>query len=80
MLDRAWPFPDGSHTAAAYHEAFSRQRSCFGGWRPLELVNDFIWFYRRPVIFMLCAKHIGLRLIPNAPLSAKELYMLAQMA
>jgi len=29
---------------------------------------------------MLRAKHIGLRLIPNAPLLAKELNMLAQMA
>jgi len=29
---------------------------------------------------MLHAKHIGLRLISNTPLSAKELNMLAQMA
>jgi len=39
-----------------------------------------IWFYGRRVIFMLHAKHIGLRLISNTPLSAKELNMLAQMA
>ena len=43
-------------------------------------VNDLIWFYGRRVIFMLHAKHIGLRLISNTPLSAKELNMLAQMA
>ncbi len=42
--------------------------------------NDLIWFYGRRVIFMLRAKHIGLRLIPNAPLSAKELHMLAWIA
>lgn len=33
VQDRAWPFPDRSHTAEACHIAFSRQLSCFNGWR-----------------------------------------------
>ncbi|KAI9674679.1 MAG: tRNA (guanine-N(7)-)-methyltransferase (tRNA(m7G46)-methyltransferase) [Caeruleum heppii] len=36
VQDRAWPFPDRSHTAAACHEAFGREQSCFGGWRQDE--------------------------------------------
>lgn len=39
VRDRAWPFPDRSHTAAACLEAFGRQRSCFGGWRQDEQIT-----------------------------------------
>ena len=39
VQDKAWPFPDKSHTAAACQEAFGRQRSCFGGWRQDEQIT-----------------------------------------
>ena len=31
--DRAWPFPDRDHTAAACAQTFGRQQGCLGGWR-----------------------------------------------
>jgi len=63
VLDRAWPFLGGSHTAAACQEAFDRQRSCFGGWRQDEQVVGGLMLVVAVVAFLL---KVHLRLeIPN---------------
>lgn len=53
VQDRAWPFPDGSHTAAACHEAFGRQRSCFGGWRQDEQTTGSLMLFVAVVAFLI---------------------------
>ena len=53
VQDRAWPFPDRSHTAAACHEAFGRQRSCFGGWRQDEQITGGLILFVAVVAFLI---------------------------
>lgn len=53
VQDRAWPFPDSSHTAAACHEAFGRQRSCFGGWRQDEQITGGLMLLVTVVAFLV---------------------------
>lgn len=33
VQDRAWPFPDRSHTTRSCADTFDRQQSCLGDWR-----------------------------------------------
>ena len=53
VQDRAWPFPDSSHTAAACYEAFGRQRSCFGGWRQDEQITGGLMLVVAVVAFLV---------------------------
>ena len=53
VRDRAWPFPDKDHTAAACQEAFGRQRSCFGGWRQDEQITGGLILLVAVVAFLL---------------------------
>ena len=53
VQDRAWPFPDVGHTAAACHEAFGRQRRCFGAWRQDEQVAGGLMLLVAVVAFLL---------------------------
>ena len=39
VQDRAWPFPDRSHSVRACVESFGRRSSCLGGWRQMEQVT-----------------------------------------
>ncbi len=58
VQDRAWPFPDRSHAAMACHEAFGRQRSCFGGWRQDEQITGGLILLVAVVSFLLKV-HLG---------------------
>lgn len=53
VQDRAWPFPDRSHTAAACHEVFGRERSCFGGWRQDEQTTGGLMLFVAAAAFLL---------------------------
>ena len=53
VQDRAWPFPDRSHTAAACHEVFGRQRSCFGAWRQDEQITGGLMLLVAVVAFLV---------------------------
>ena len=53
VQDRAWPFPDRSHTAAACHEAFGRERSCFGGWRRDEQITGGLMLLVAVITFLV---------------------------
>lgn len=53
VRDRAWPFPDSSHTAVACSEAFGRERSCFGGWRQDEQITAGMLLLVAVVLFLL---------------------------
>lgn len=51
--DRAWPFPDRSHTATACIETFGRRASCRGGWRQDEQVAAGLMLLVALVAFLL---------------------------
>lgn len=51
--DRAWPFPDRSHTARACVEAFGRSTSCLGSWRQMEQVTGGLILLVAVVTFLL---------------------------
>ncbi|KAF6224254.1 hypothetical protein HO133_010829 [Letharia lupina] len=53
VQDRAWPFPDRSHTARACVEAFGRGSSCLGGWRQMEQVTGGLILLVAVVAFLL---------------------------
>lgn len=53
VRDRAWPFPDRGHTAAACHEAFGRRRSCFGGWKQDEQITAGLMLSVAVVAFLI---------------------------
>lgn len=53
VQDRAWPFPDRSHTAAACYEAFGRELSCFGGWRQDEQITGGLMLLVAVVAFLV---------------------------
>ena len=57
VQDRAWPFPDRSHTAVACREAFGRQRSCFEGWRQDEQITGGLMLLVAVVAFLLKVYH-----------------------
>lgn len=70
VRDRAWPFPDSSHTAAACHETFGRQRSCFGGWRQDEQITGGLMLLVAVVAFLV---QVHLPFIPDCQTSIKPL-------
>lgn len=53
VRDRAWPFPDKSHSAKACVEAFGRSNSCFGSWRQMEQVTGGLILLVAVVTFLL---------------------------
>ena len=53
IQDRAWPFPNRSHTARACVEAFDRSSSCLGGWRQMEQVTGGLMLLVAVVAFLL---------------------------
>ena len=55
--DRAWPFPDRDHTTAACHQAFGRQRSCFGAWRQDEQITGGLMLLVAVVVFLIKVLH-----------------------
>ena len=70
VQDRAWPFPDRSHTAAACHEAFGRQRSCFVGWRQDEQITGGLMLLVAVVAFFI---QVYLHRCLNCEISIKPL-------
>lgn len=52
VQDRAWPFPDRSHTAAACHETFGRQQNCISGWRQDEQITGGLMLLVAVVVFL----------------------------
>ena len=57
VQDRAWPFPDRSHTARACVEAFGRNTGCLGGWRQMEQVTGGLILLIAVVTFLLKVRH-----------------------
>ena len=53
LLDRTWPFPDGSHTTHSCVQAFDRQRNCFDDWRRDELLTGDLMLFIAVVVFLL---------------------------
>lgn len=53
VQDRAWPFPDRSHTARACVETFGRSNSCLGSWRQMEQVTGGLILLVAIVTFLL---------------------------
>ena len=53
VQDRAWPFPDRSHTARACVEAFGRSTPCLGGWRQMQQVTGGLILLVAVVTFLL---------------------------
>ena len=53
VQDRAWPFPDRSHTVKACVQAFGRSSSCFGSWRQMEQVTGGLILLVAVVTFVL---------------------------
>ena len=53
VQDRAWPFPDRSHTARACVEEFGRSSSCLGSWRQMEQVTGGLILLVAVVTFSL---------------------------
>jgi hypothetical protein len=58
VVDRAWPFPDRSHTASSCVEAFDRQRSCLGGWRRDEQIAGGLMLFVAVSVFLLKVRRI----------------------
>lgn len=57
VQDRAWPFPDRSHTARACVETFGRNTSCLGGWRQMEQVTGGLILLIAVVTLLLKVRH-----------------------
>lgn len=53
VQDRAWPFPDRSHTARACVEALGRNTSCLGAWRRMQQVTGGLILLVAVVTFLL---------------------------
>lgn len=62
VVDKAWPFADGSHPVTACRDAFSRQNSCFGEWRRDEQITAGLLLLVAGVMFLIKVS----RIIPNA--------------
>lgn len=62
VLDRAWPFPDRTHTVAACVQAFDRQQSCFGAWRRDMQVTGGLMLLVALVVFLLKVRKSWLHL------------------
>ena len=60
VQDRAWPFPDRSHTARACVEAFGRNTSCLGGWRQMEQVTGGLILMIAIVTFLLKVRPLSI--------------------
>lgn len=53
VQDRAWPFPDRSHSAASCAHTFGRQQGCLGGWRQDQQITAGLMLLVAITVFML---------------------------
>ncbi|KAL2057388.1 hypothetical protein ABVK25_002441 [Lepraria finkii] len=53
VVDKAWPFADGSHPVTACRDAFNRQNSCFGEWRRDEQITAGLLLLVAGVMFLI---------------------------
>ena len=53
VRDRAWPFPDRTHSSTACLEAFGRNRSCIGSWTHDHRITASLMLLVAVVTFLL---------------------------